>query len=287
MWFGTRGFEAWVPAPSINPDYSRSGHSSRVDYLTGGVGLRESKYAHNVYSLSWGPTKSRDAVRLITDFADGVFDTQDGTNLIYWIDPMAADKNVLSQGWATPSLACEDGPPLVVDSLGDGRPTAVATAANNFRYPARSAFYTQQTDSIVLEQYIPIPPGYSAWVGVHGDTEDVITVQRVDGYVTVGSAVTPAVMGLTAEQVNTEFSSADSSGIVLSIADVGSETTFTLYALVAQILPIGTLPVAGNFISGQGHSGCEFVGKPTKSPYSARLDRVALSARLEETGMDL
>lgn len=287
-WFGTRGFETWVPTPSINPDYGRAGWSSGEQQFTNGeAGVRDSKNAHNTYVLSWGISNSRDAIRLITDFSDGVYDPRDGVNLIYWIDPMAREKNVLSQAMATPSLGAEDAPSLVTDADGTGRPKAVATPNNIFRYPARSAQFTQNPTSITYEQYIPIPPGFSAWVGVHGDTAGVMQVQRVNGYTAVGSPVTPALLGLEANLVNTEFSSDQSSGIVLGFTSTLVKRTFTLYGLIVQILPTGVAPVAQNFISGQGHAGCQFVGKPAKSPYSAVYDRVALTARLAETGMGL
>jgi hypothetical protein len=286
-WFGTRGMETWIPTPATAPDYSRSGYSSRADLIRGGAGVRESKNAHNIYVLEWGSKRRADA-RLITDFADGVYDLQDGVNLIYWIDPMARDQNVLAQGWATPSLACEDATPLITDANGTGRPTAVAMPSNAFRYPARAAQYHQTSTSLTLEQYIPIPPGYSAWVGVHGDTAGRMRVQRVNGYTNVGSPVVPTVLGVTSTLVNTEFASSSSSGIVLQFVPVvGSPVDFILYGLVVQILPTGQSPVAGDFISGQGHAGCQFIGKPAKTPVSAKLDRVSLTARLEETGMDL
>lgn len=289
-WFGTRGFETWIPTPAINPDYSRAGWSSGEQQGINGTGfVRESKSAHNTYSLSWTPTKSRDAIRVITDFADGVFDSQDGTNLIYWIDPMAADKNVLAQGWATPALGSEDGISLVTDTTGRGRPKAVATPANTLRYPARAARYTLAATSRTLEQYIPIPPGMSAWVGIHGDAAaaNILEVQPVNGYTMVGTAVKPAVLGLEVTRVNAEFPSTLSTGIVLRFATPLPATTFTLYGLIVQILPTGTAPVGGEFISGQGHSGCQFLGKPGKTPYSAALDRVGASAKLVETGMGL
>lgn len=289
-WFGTRGMEVWIPTPAINPDYSREGFSSSATGLNGTGHVRDSKSAHNVYVLAWTGTKTREAIRRITDFADGVYDLIDGVNLIYWIDPVAADQNVLAQGWATPSLASEDGVPLVTDANGAGRPKAVPMPPNDYRYPARAAQYTLTPTSLTLEQYVPIPPGYSAWVGIHGDNDaqDMLVVQRVNGYTDVGSEVEPTVLGAATDvRANTEFSSADSSGIVLKFATVGSDETFTLYGLIVQILPIGASPLTGDFISGQGHSGCQFVGKPSKSPYSAALDMVGATARLEETGMGL
>lgn len=289
-WFGTRGYETWIPTPAINPEYSRANYQTSSQFTNGFFGSRESKNAHQVYMLSWSQAKTRDAIRLITDFADGVFDSVDDVNLIYWIDPMAADKNVLNQNMATCSLATEDGVSLITDADGFGQPVAVATPPNGLRYPARSARYTLTADSVTYEQYIPIPPGFSAWVGIHGsvDAQDLIVVQRVNGYIDVGAVVEPVILDVTDNtRVNTEFSSADSSGIVLKFATTVSDVTFDLSGMIVQILPTGTTPGLGDFISGQGHSGCQFIGKPGKTPLSAALDRVGATARLEETGMGL
>lgn len=289
MWFGTRGHERWVPAPVINPSYERIGYAASAQYLGGGFGSRESKNAHNAYTLSWGPSKNRDQIRAITDFADGVFDATTDVDLIFWIDPMAADKNVLNQAWATPALGCSDAPPLITRSTGRGRPVAETVPSGPVRYPALGAHFLQRFDSLTREQYIPIPPGYSAWVGVHGDAAaaDRVIVQRVNGYSEVGAPVAPGVLGVVPTRVNTEFSSVDSSGIVLRFASVGMLAEYTLYGLMVQILPAGQIPDTGDFVSGQGHSGCQFIGKGTRTPYSARLDRMALTIRLEETGMYL
>lgn len=294
MWFGTRGFETWVPAPAINPTYSRKGYSTgEVDTLNGLGYIDNSKSAHNRYSLSWNPTNSRSAIRLITDFADGVYDSQPGINPIYWIDPMAADSNVLAQGWASPHLATEDGVPLIFGEGRESRPLATPTPSNIYRYPARGARYTQRPGALTLEHYIPIPPGHSAWVGIHGDaaSQNVFSVQRVNGYELVGAVVYPLVTGVDSDiRVNTEFSSSTSSGIVLQVTPATTVNRFSIYGLIVQILPTGQTPKRGGFISGQGHSGCQFVGNPSVTPYSARLGedgRVGASAVLKETGMAL
>lgn len=288
-WFGTRGYETWIPTPAINPDYSRVGFSATNQYVNGHAGHRESRTAHNVYVLSWSQAKSRDAIRAITDFADGVFDDQPDVNLIYWIDPMAADKNLLNQEWATPSLGCEDGIPLLSDSFGVSRPKPVPTPPNQLRYPARSAEFTLAADSHTMEQYIPLPPGYTVWVGVHGSPEaqGMIEIQPVIGRMEVGSAIEPTILAVTDQtRLNTAVDSTDARGIVLRFK-AGATGTFVLSGLMVQVLRTGQVPAKGGFVSGQGNSGCQFIGKPSTTPYSAKLDRVGATARLEETGMAL
>lgn len=286
MWFGTRGQERWVATPSIRPSYGRSGFSSRADLLNGFAAIRESKTAHQTYMLSYSDGRNADDIRVITDFADGVFDTKDGIDLIYWVDPMAARKNVLNQGWAVPALACEDGVPLVTDGNGYGRPSGVATPPNTYGMPARGAQYEITATSLSIEQYIPIPPGHAAWVGINGSAEafGIIRVDSVVGY-TVSDTFTPAILDPAGAQRFTDQILAP--GIVIRFENPPSPTTFTLYGIMVQILPIGEAPTGADFISGQGHSGCQFVGPRTRTPLSAALNRTGLVFTLEETGMAL
>jgi len=119
----------------------------------------------------------------------------------------------------------------------------------------------------------------NAWLGVANASESTQTLM---------GKVKPLVLdSATNVRVNTEFPQTESSGIVVKFDPVTTSKTFTLYGLIVQILPTGQAPAAGDFISGQGHSGCQFVGKPSKTPYSAKLDRVGATARLEETGMGI
>jgi hypothetical protein len=57
----------------------------------------------------------------------------------------------------------------------------------------------------------------------------------------------------------------------------------TKYAgAMIQILPNGTTPSTGGFISGQGNAGCEFDAQPTQTAYSSALDKVGMTAKLIE-----
>lgn len=285
LWFGTRGFETWVKAPEPGGDSSRVGYSNSLALLNGGVSLRVSQAAHREYSWTWSNVSARADVRPVMDFAEGVFDSQDGVNLIYFIDPMTADQNVLPQNWATPAQGGADGVPLFDDD--NNPPVLVTTPANGFRYPARGAQYT----SAALNPqniYIPIPPGFTAWVGAHGvssSANSTILVQPVNGYSNAGAATKLTLQTVTDANL-TNFSvpaSGSVAGIVLS-PTIATGETLTLYGMVVQILPTGTSPSIGQFISGQGHSGCIFTAHPTESPYSAPFDQVGVAAKLSEVG---
>lgn len=277
MWFGTRAFMQEVTDPQMDPDYEAVGWSESTQYLNGGLGVSASTVAHQEYFLSWG-LLSRAEVRKIADYADGVY----GSGLIYWLDPVAADANVLPQSWATPSLAGYDAVPLA----GDTRPTLSANPVLSQGYPAELATYTVAEADTLRSVFVPIPPGHSAWVGVHGSVsaQDFVKVTPFTGS-TAGTVVHPTILSTaTTTRVNTEIAGG-ATGLELSL-DNTTGGTFTLAGIIVQVLREGVTPSTGGFISGQGHSGCRFLGRPIRVPYAVAdgMDLIALSAKLGEVG---
>lgn len=217
MWFGTRGFETWIPMPASNSEMSRTGSESAWEGLNGGAGGSSSKSGHKVYNFAWNDSTADDLVPIV-DYAEGVYDTQDGVNLLYFVTPDAALRNALPQNWAHPALAAEDGMPL----WWDNRPDAIATAANPYRYPARTARYS--AEGVSQRVYIPIPPGFSAWVGVHGSaTGDAgVQVSPVVGDGVGAPVKIPMLSVINPQRMNTEFPNSSScSGIELSMISTG------------------------------------------------------------------
>lgn len=281
LYFGTRNHERFVPMFIPGADYSRVGYSSKSQYLNGGARLRRSKATHREYVMTWPASSTRDELRPIIDFFDGVYDDNDGTNLIYFIDPVAADKNVAPQIWGSPALGAGDGMPLISSV----RPTLSATPANTLGYPARSATYTLTGSETAETLYIPIPTGFTAWVGAHGSATGSggVQVTPFNG----PAAGTPVTLTLLAEtnatRVNASFASTAYSGIELQLKLAGS---VTLSGIIVQILPTGTTPETGGFISGQGHSGCDFESAPQVTPYqiTGRSEAVGMTMKLTEIG---
>jgi len=281
MYFGTRGYMQWVPACAVNPDFSKVGWSSQMQYLNGGVGVRSSSGSHKEYQMTWN-SHSRDALRPISDYADGMYDTATGVNLLYFLDPVAMDKNVLPYLWSVPSQGISDGLTLTPGQ----DPTPVLTPTNSLGYPARSAVYKANLSSSTV--WIPIPAGYTLWLGAHGSATGGAGVVATP---TSGTAsLTPQPLTMLSVTSTTRFNkSIDSTvgdGVILSLANLGSlsTATVTLSGLMAQVLPTGVTPASGGFISGQGNSGCQFADKPTQTPRSAALDKIGMTARLIETG---
>jgi hypothetical protein len=274
IWFGTREYMQWIKAPAVNVDASKNGWFSPTNYLDGGAYVRRSWSSHKEYSLSWN-LASRATLRPILDYADGIY----GTGEVYWVDPFAADVNVLPQYWASPVLGTLDGP--VLTGL-DTRPTKVATTANMLGYPTSSAFYTVPLTGTKPSVWLPIPPGYTLWLGVHGSngTGGAVVATPTTGATSTGTPTTLTMLSVTTmTRFNSSFDGNTYNGVLLSL---GGSGTVTLSGMIAQVLPTGMTPADGGFLSGQGHSGCQFGAQPTLTEYNAVMDKVGVSAKLIE-----
>lgn len=281
MWMGVRGHMDWVRAANTEPDFSGIGWGTDFQYLNGGAGVRSSVGSHKTYVMDWN-TLSRDEARKITDLAEGVYNSSAGIELVYFLDPMAMDRNAAPQFWASPYQQVADGTTLIPGQA----PVDVLTPYNTRGYPPRSVQYIMNSSSRTV--WVPIPPGFTGWVGFHGQTTgaEALIITPTSGM----SNLTPVgatVLGTNTDtRVTDSFDSTECDGITLSLPNEGAESTntVTISGIIVQVLPTGKAPDAGGYISGQGNSGCQFAGKPTVAPRSAALDQVSLSATLIETG---
>lgn len=191
MWMGPRGGEQWVPMPATGLDTSAAGYAGNATaYISGGVGLHTSYAAHKEYSMSW-PVGGRDDLRPIADMAVGLY----GSGPIFFIDPTAADKNILPMQWSFPALAALDGPVL----FGSDRPSTVPTATNTLGYPALSAQMTTVVGpaSTYTYAWTGTPNASTSTEYVNGvfDTMNLCTNPRATtatGYSGEGSSENPA-----------------------------------------------------------------------------------------------
>jgi hypothetical protein len=274
MWFGTRDYMTWVVCPAVNVVASKTGVFTKTEYLSGGANIKRSTNAYKGYELSW-EMKARGEIRVITDFADQLF----GTGAIYWADPFVMDTNMLPQSVAAPFLGGHDG---IILSGKTERPMLVKTDANSYGYPTQSAVYSVGTES-KPSTWVPIPPGYTAWVGAHGVAGSGGTVRVTPttlGYA-LGTPVDLTLLSVVAPiRVNQSFASSSYDGIIVGL---GGSGTVTLSGITVQLLPTGTTPSTGPYISGQGNSGCSFAEQPELTQYNAALDKVGLSVQLVET----
>lgn len=276
MYFGNRNYMQWVECPQAGVEVVLSGSSQTAGYLSGGAFRRQSFNASKTFKMNWALTSGTN-IRAISDYVEGVY----GEGPIYWSDPFNMDQNVLAQSMATPSLGGHDG---VILSGSKVRPELVPTSANPYGYPTESAVYTLNaaTDA-PLRHWVPIPPGYVAWVGVHGSggTGGKVYARTTTGATTGNSPVELSINPVTsASRVVESFSGPSIQGVEIYLGGTG---IITLSGIIVQVLPAGVPPQLGGFISGQGHSGCSFDGWPAKNNYSAAMDLVSLSASFLET----
>lgn len=287
MWMGPRGYEQWVPAPKTNADFSSIGSREKDQYLNGGAGIRGTKDGHKEYNLSWS-SKRREELAPVLDIAKGIYDTGIDSDLVYFIDPTVYDWNVLPDMVASTYKTGLDGVPLTVDF--DGYPLypdLELAPRNAYGYPARLATYTLSKTNSGRAVYIPIPPGKTLWLGVHGSNSGagVCVTPFVDDSAFTTTFPTP--LGVDTDQrVNASWSQSDGyTGVEISVALLSGQSTgsVSIQGMIAQILDDGVQPFPGGFISGEGNSGCEFDSIPTISPYlNGKL--WGMSGRLIEVG---
>ncbi len=272
FYMGTREKMLEIRAPSVNMPSSKAGYFNKVDFLNGGTAIRRSTAAHKNYTMTWN-SMSRDEARDILDIADGVH----GTGPVYVHDPVTADRNALPQWWATPSIGGRDGLPLNDGTRGE----LVTTPANSLGFPHDSITYTVLSGE-TRRVWVPIPTGYTAWVGVHGvdgTGGTVVATPTVNAF-TSGTPVTLTMLSVTDDtRFNQSFASSSYDGVELSLGGAG---TVTLSGIMVQVLETGVTPATGGFISGQGNSGLQFVSQPAYTPYSSALDKVGVVAELAE-----
>lgn len=276
MYFGTKRKMRWVKVHSPGSGYAAGGNSERLDFLNGGVAIRESDNGHMEYTLTWN-SMSEDEARVVTDYAYGLA----GSRLIHFVDPFAAKQNVLNKAWSAPGITAKDGVPLA----GRARPQLVENYDDSRDYPVEMARYTLTASDASRSFYVPVPPGHVAWVGAHGDpasTLGVVAQPTTKGMTTGAPTLIPVDTVNTEERFSHSFAAAsDQSGLEISL-QTGTAGVITLAGLMVQVLPAGETPLPGDFISGQGASGCRFEGKAQAVPYNIRKGRVGLSVKLVE-----
>lgn len=269
MYFGNRYYMQWIAAPEAGSDRSGQGAQYSGQYLHGGAFNRRTFNTAKRRSLSWA-LNGRDVLRPITDYAEGVY----GEGAIYWLDPFDADQNMLAQSFATPSLGARD----AIVLTGTERPTLVPTGSNPYGYPKESAVYQLGSTETSFKHWIPVPAGYTAWIGMHGDTTSTgaLTVRTRSDVTTVEMMPVN-----TPQRFNTSIPiTQDQDGVELSLEGSGQ---VIVAGIMVQVLPTGIMPETGGFISGQGHAGMSYDGWPTTNAYSAAMNLVGVTANFIET----
>lgn len=272
MYFGTREHMSWIPCPVVERPSGLTGFSEPMVYLNGGAHVERSYGGHRNFEMSWNYVPREMAGR-IEAFASGVY----GRGPFYWVDPMSATHNVLPMNWAAPGLGAEWGVPI------HPALTTGSTPVNTGEYPAVSAVGSLTASAYGPELWIPVPPGHTAHVGVHG-TGGSVNLRRTSGVTVSSREMLTTLPVASSQRTNTTVSGDTHDGFFLQVGRASGSGAVTLSGMIVQILPNGRTVPAGGWLDGAGHSGCEFAEFPERVDYNAILDQVGVNAVLTEVG---
>ena len=285
MYFGTRDRMAWVACPAVERDSGAVGWSESGTYLNGGAFVARSKGSHRVHEMAWNMISRKEAGK-IESFASGVY----GDGPYYWIDPMAADHNVLPTNWAYPAQELDTGISLSSVTTSGSVVSRATPAGAIDTLPTQGVTYTfPASTSVGRRLFVPIPPEHRLWVGAWGEllsgTSGVYgaPINRSTGAIGSRSRITLAAPGSTSWQ-GTVWNGNTYSGVLLDVGNSGSISQLALYGMIAQVLPNGRTPLATGWLDGLGTSGAEFEEFPERTDYSSVMDKVGLTATLVEVG---
>lgn len=288
FWFGTEEYSLWFPTPKSGADMGSVGWGIGGTTLNGGGWERQSSSTHKEYVFEWGDAGSYEWATLLKSFRSGVY----GRGLLYFIDPLAYERNIFPERWAAPAImAGDEGPSEVYGYTPESVPTS-GWKAN--RLPNTSLYY----DLTSVEEgyrgdrdtvYIPIPEGYTLYLGAfYSATGDGgIFASTVNGGLVGSETMLTALPAPSPVMVQDTFSGVD--GVRVWVGKDGPTGTVTSTAKVARLYPSGATPPAsffsGPFIGGLGNSGCRFVGEPTFSVNTGvENGRVSFAATFREVG---
>jgi len=297
VYFGNATKQTWIDAPQTGMQAGSSGWVSEETLLNGEASIKRSRGSHRRFEMSWlgsmNATDMQDSLHTIKDFADGVH----GDGPYFWNDPYATTTNMFAPGWATPAMSIDaDWASMCPVSDAIQKETVLTSSitslvgANTYSYPARTAKFTvaggSQPES--LKQTFYIPDGYTLWLGIHGHNgvEGGAFALPYNSAGVAGTEEELTMLGVnTGVRVNKSYSSTAAKKVEVYLAKVAPQPcVFHLVGMIAQLLPTGTSPATGNFISGRGTTGLEFTSAPQIEYYSAAINdgQIGMSATLVE-----
>jgi len=289
VYFGNASKQTWIKAPASGMKASSSSLITEQQLLNGRTFVNRSKASHRRFEMSWFGSLNEDSLdaslHTVKDFYDGVY----GDGPFFWVDPYASTTNLFSPAWASPSLVVGGDWPDLFPAATGVTASAIDTTSNTQNYPVKSAQYVNAGTSTFESNRFTfyIPAGFTLWLGFHGS----ISASGGAYYVptkagTAGSAVKLTELGVTSNvRMNKSISSTVADKVEFYFAKTTTDTcTFVLAGLMAQLLPTGTSPEAGTFLSGRGTTGLEFATAPEIEYYSANINngQVGLSLTMVE-----
>ena len=288
-YFGNTTYGVFVKAPQSGMSANPVGHSSRMDFLNGGVSVRRSNRSHREFNMSWNGqmngTDTTQNLQIIKDFYDGIY----GEGPFYWLDPFAANTNILAPHYAAPMLSELDWP-----SLSATVPPTFVTGSYANGFPIKRAVYSLPAGhSDTKKLTIIIPSTHTLHFGWHATSAGVtaatsagirITPYNLSGVAQTAVNPTSLLAGGTT-RTNQTFAGSSVSRVDIYLANGnGGIVSANLVAMMAQILPTGSSVASGGFISGRGTTQLEFSEAPTINYISSAINNgfIEMSANFVE-----
>jgi hypothetical protein len=296
VYFGNDQKQSWIIPPKTGMQAGSRGYVFEQQLLSGSTFVKRSDASHRRFEMSWlGSLNSpdlEDSLRIIKDFSDGLY----GDSKLFWNDPYATTSNMFSPAWAAPFMSIgTDWDAICPDDVGVTKEVVTTASisslvgANTQGYPANSAKFTAPGSPTLESDKFTfyVPSGYTLWLGLHGHhgtTGAAFGKAYKNGVAATPTNITPLGVN-TGTRVNTGFSSSVADKVEFYLAKIDSgQCTFHISGLIAQILPTGTSPTTGNFISGRGTTGLKFASFPEIEYYSSNINdgQVGMSVSLAE-----
>lgn len=292
IYFGNRQKQTYIPAPDVGMAWSNVKRSNLIALEGGGVYVDDSKASHREGVAEWS-TQNPASFRVVKEFLDGVW----GPGPFYWVDPFAADTNLLSPAWATPGIIADGDWPEIYTAPRVSAPTATPGLLG---LPTRTVTYAPtnlSTDAAPTRRFtILIPPGYQLAFGCHGwRTGSAVVAVRstmangTQSTTTFAPADTTGTLSLQATNLFPYSAGNRFVDIFLARTDATS-STISLAAMRAIVVPEGATIIADNqpFVSGEGAGGLRFAGGITETlnyaPRDPALRSKGFSVKLVEIG---
>jgi hypothetical protein len=267
VYFGNKSKQMWIKAPASGMKAGSVGYVTEAQLLNGGASIDRSSGSHRKFSATWNG--SIEDFHVVKDYADGIY----GDGPFYWVDPFAADKNILPPHWASPALAEKGWTDLSAGSL---VPTyASATSVND--YPVKHIEFTTSDNFVSTQKLtIIIPKDYALNFGWHGPSGAstagirIVPYKRVDG--SADTALNPTRLDVSSTtRTNTKIKGDTYTHVEIFLATT-TATTVKITGMIAQLLPENSSVENGGFISGRGTTGLEFASFPQMDYYSSNVN---------------
>src|SRR5690625_2907091 len=174
MWFGTQHHSEWINAPLRGAEMTPESWGTEGTYLSGGGFVRQSQDSHRQYIFEWSGASSRASAETMQAYRDGVYN-KTPADLLYFIDPLMYNRNILPKRWAQPGI-------LTTPGEAEYSPIGVVTPVDtpvsmlgNQRVPLVGAQVSSPITSLGGLNAITSPGVGSVWVPIpEGETLTVI-----------------------------------------------------------------------------------------------------------------